>query len=150
MMIDHSNKEHDGHVRCLAGVLGLCGIPARMPDGPLLRDPDTLKAIATEAVKRVYRHGSGAADRDEDSSTDRTRSLKAQRTVLGDQFRQRYASRPASPTLYRTSLACGTRSPSSASVRRSFPGSGRLLPPWSADCRRSSHGFLHGADTSLG
>ena len=83
-------------VRCLAGVLGLCGIPTRMPDGsPLLRDPDTLKAVATEAVKRVYRHGSGAADRDEDNATDRTRSLKAQRAVLGDQFRQRYASEEA-------------------------------------------------------
>jgi hypothetical protein len=31
---------------------------------PLLRDPESLKAIANEAVKRVYRHGSGAADTD--------------------------------------------------------------------------------------
>lgn len=83
-------------VRCLAGVLGLCGIPTRMSDGsPLLRDPDTLKTIATEAVKRVYRHGSGAADRDEDQATDRTRSLKEQRAVLGNQFRRRYASEDA-------------------------------------------------------
>jgi uncharacterized protein (DUF2235 family) len=28
-------------VRCLAGVLSLCGIPTRIPDGsPLLRDPN--------------------------------------------------------------------------------------------------------------
>ena len=83
-------------VRCLAGVLGLCGIPTRMPDGsPLQRDPETLKAIAVEAVKRVYRHGSGAADRDDDHATDRTRSLKLQRTALGAQFRRRYASEEA-------------------------------------------------------
>jgi uncharacterized protein (DUF2235 family) len=81
-------------VRCLAGVLSLCGIPTQMPDGsPLLRDPQSLKAIANEAVKRVYRHGSGAADTDNEHVTERTKSLKAQRAALGDQFRRRYISK---------------------------------------------------------
>ena len=80
-------------VRCLAGVLSLCGIPTTMPDGtPLLRDPDTLKNIANEAVKRVYRHGSGAADTDDQHLTKRTMSLKAQRSALGADFRQRFRS----------------------------------------------------------
>ena len=45
-------------VRCVAGVLGLCGVPTRMKDGsPLRRDPDSARAIAKEAVKQVYRYG---------------------------------------------------------------------------------------------
>jgi uncharacterized protein (DUF2235 family) len=80
-------------VRCLAGVLGLCGIPTKMSDGtPLLRNPDDLKRIAREAVKRVYRHGSGAADTDNEHVTERTKSLKEQRLALGAQFRNRYGS----------------------------------------------------------
>jgi len=44
-------------VRCLGGVLGLCGIP-ETGEGrkPLLRDPATLHRIAKEAVMRVSVH----------------------------------------------------------------------------------------------
>src|SRR5262249_42467374 len=42
-------------VRCVGGVLGLCGIPTHMEDGsPLRRDPKSIRATAEEAVKRVY------------------------------------------------------------------------------------------------
>lgn len=45
--------------RCVAGVLGLCGVPTQMKDGsPLRRDPSTVHAVAVEAVKNVYQHGS--------------------------------------------------------------------------------------------
>lgn len=45
--------------RCIAGALYYCGIPTRMKDGsPLKRDQKSLDAIATEAVKSVYQHGS--------------------------------------------------------------------------------------------
>lgn len=50
-------------VRCLSGVLSLCGVPTRMKDGsPLRRDPDSAQAIAAEAVKSVYQYGSGVRD----------------------------------------------------------------------------------------
>jgi uncharacterized protein (DUF2235 family) len=50
-------------VRCVAGVLKHCGVPTavRRPSGrvvPLKRDPHSARAIATEAVKRVYQYGS--------------------------------------------------------------------------------------------
>ena len=41
--------------RCLAAVLAHCGIPTRMKDGsPLRRDEASARAIATEAVTKVY------------------------------------------------------------------------------------------------
>jgi len=44
-------------VRCVGGVLGLCGVPTTMPDGsPLKRDPASTRAIASKAVKKVYQH----------------------------------------------------------------------------------------------
>lgn len=80
-------------VRCLGGVLGLCGIPTRMGDGsPLLRDAATARRIAREAVVRVYRHGSGADDRGQDTTGERKRRLGEQRNALGCQFRERYGS----------------------------------------------------------
>ena len=47
-------------VRCVGGVLGLCGVPTRMKDGsPLRRDPKSARAMADEAVKQVYKYGAG-------------------------------------------------------------------------------------------
>jgi uncharacterized protein (DUF2235 family) len=41
-------------VRCVGGVLGLCGVPTRMKDGsPLRRDPKSARALADEAVRQV-------------------------------------------------------------------------------------------------
>ncbi len=46
-------------VRCVGGVLAVCGVPPHMKDGsPLHYDPATISAIATEAVKQVYQYGS--------------------------------------------------------------------------------------------
>ena len=46
-------------VRCVGGVLAVCGVPTHMKDGsPLRYDPATIHAIATEAVKQVYQYGS--------------------------------------------------------------------------------------------
>lgn len=45
-------------VRCLGGVLGMCGIPAKAADGTDLKlDPSSIRAVATEAVRHVYEHG---------------------------------------------------------------------------------------------
>jgi hypothetical protein len=87
----------------LGGVLGLCGIPTRAAPGQLpLRNPATIEKNAAEAVKRVYRHGSGAGEEKETSPEKQKRLLKrkdrlqAQRKALGAQFREKYAS--AGPT----------------------------------------------------
>lgn len=45
--------------RCVAGVLYYCGVPTHMEDGTSLkRDPQSVDAIASEAVKEVYQYGS--------------------------------------------------------------------------------------------
>lgn len=47
-------------VRCVAGVLALCGIPTRGANGsPLKRDAASAANLAKEAVKEVYQFGSG-------------------------------------------------------------------------------------------
>jgi uncharacterized protein (DUF2235 family) len=86
-------------VRCLGGVLGLCGIPEQLPNSPkLLRDPVTVRQIALEAVKRVYRHGSGAGVHETDNPNEKARliarkdKLEGQRRALGQQFRAKYHS----------------------------------------------------------
>ncbi|HEV7252675.1 MAG TPA: DUF2235 domain-containing protein [Mesorhizobium sp.] len=46
-------------VRCVGGVLKLCGVPVLDSDGaPLRRDPAIARAVATQAVKHVYQFGS--------------------------------------------------------------------------------------------
>jgi hypothetical protein len=86
-------------VRCLGGVLGLCGIPKQAAPGqPPLRNPVTVEKIAAEAVKRVYRHGSGAGEEKDAAPQKKQRMrerkdrLQAQRKALGAQFRQKYNS----------------------------------------------------------
>jgi uncharacterized protein (DUF2235 family) len=44
-------------VRCVGGVLALCGVPTRGESGaPLQRDPVSAGRLAKKAVKRVYQH----------------------------------------------------------------------------------------------
>jgi uncharacterized protein (DUF2235 family) len=70
-------------VRCLAAVLGQCGVPTTMADGsPLRRDVGTTTRIAREAVKKVYQHVSSPKDTD----------YLSQREALAKRFRQRYGS----------------------------------------------------------
>lgn len=80
-------------VRCLGGVIGLCGIPTKLSNGKsLVRDPNTLRRIAAEAVKRVYRHGSGASDDPSAKGNARKEKLRKQRQQLGEDFRKKYTS----------------------------------------------------------
>ncbi|MGF9763256.1 DUF2235 domain-containing protein [Microvirga sp. 0TCS3.31] len=70
-------------VRCLGGVLGLCGVPTTMKDGTLLRrDPMTTRAIADEAVKKVYQHVSSPNDK----------AYLEQRKALAARFRAQHGS----------------------------------------------------------
>jgi uncharacterized protein (DUF2235 family) len=70
-------------VRCLAAVLGQCGVPTTMADGsPLRRDVGTTTRIAREAVQKVYQHVSSPKDTD----------YLSQREALAKRFRQRYGS----------------------------------------------------------
>jgi hypothetical protein len=70
-------------VRCLGGVLGLCGVPTTMKDGtPLRRDPQTTRAIAAEAVRHVYQHVSSPKDE----------RYLGQRNALAARFRAQHDS----------------------------------------------------------
>lgn len=77
-------------VRCLGGVLGMCGVPTQMQDGsPLRRDVATSRRIAREAVKKVYDY---THSRPLDEASERQRELLDQRKLLAAQFRKRYGS----------------------------------------------------------
>ncbi len=69
--------------RSVAGVLNLCGVPTQDRSGsPLPRAGRRLRAIAAEAVTRVYDHGAG-----------KPRALyEEQREELARRFRHKYAS----------------------------------------------------------
>lgn len=68
-------------VRCLGGVMSLCGIPRQMKGGaPLKYDDATINAIAKEAVKKVYKYGASV-------DGDPFKDLRAQRAA---QFRKDY------------------------------------------------------------
>ena len=70
-------------VRCLAAVLGQCGVPTTMADGsPLRRDVGTTTRIAREAVRKVYQHVSSPKDT----------AYLPQRKALATRFRQQYRS----------------------------------------------------------
>ncbi|HEX8381821.1 MAG TPA: DUF2235 domain-containing protein [Sphingomonas sp.] len=69
--------------RCVAGVIRLCGVPERLIDGrPVPRTGTALRAIAEEAVHKVYEHGSGRS---------RTKH-EAERQELALRFRRKYGS----------------------------------------------------------
>ena len=77
-------------VRCLGGVIGMCGVPTQSKGGgPLLLDEDTTKHIASEAVKEVYQHTSSW---DPEKATVRQKELLEQRRELARRFRRTYAS----------------------------------------------------------
>ena len=112
-------------VRCLGGVLGLCGIPTMKDGKPILRDPATIREIATEAVRRVYRHGSGASEEKTPGAQARKEKLGKQRTALGKQFREKYKSDgpcdsnaiPHFIGVWDTVAAVGLSAPALAAVR---------------------------------
>lgn len=78
-------------VRSLGGVLSLCGIPTINGDAALLRNKDSVRKIAREAVTRVYRHGSGTDDKGQ-SAKERKERLEKQRKALGRQFQTKYGA----------------------------------------------------------
>jgi len=70
-------------VRCVSGVLALCGVPTQMKDGsPLKRDQSSVRKIAKEAVKKVHQHVSSPRDA----------KYVPQRQALAERFRKAYAS----------------------------------------------------------
>jgi uncharacterized protein (DUF2235 family) len=65
-------------VRCVGGVLAMCGVPTQMKNGSKLRyDPDTIHAIAKQGVKEVYQYrASIKGDPFKDLRTDRARTFR--------------------------------------------------------------------------
>jgi uncharacterized protein (DUF2235 family) len=78
--------------RCLAAVLGHCGLPTRMKDGtPLRRDEASARKVATEAVTTIYQHVGSEKDT----------AYLAQRAALAARFRAEHASGDAAgPNAY--------------------------------------------------
>ena len=86
-------------VRSLANVLNLCGVPTTDGQGQALpRAGRKLRAIAKEAVVRVYEHGAGRP----------RHKYEAQREVLAHRFRLKYRLErtPPEATCIRSSSAC--------------------------------------------
>jgi len=70
-------------VRSLANVLNLCGVPTTDGNGgPLPRTGRALRAIATEAVKKVYEHGAGHP----------RGKFETQREAIAQRFRAKYGA----------------------------------------------------------
>jgi uncharacterized protein (DUF2235 family) len=80
-------------VRCLCGVLRLCGVPTKIGDGPLNYTPKIVHGIAKKAVKQVYEF---TASWEPEKATDRQKQLLEQRDELAGQFRAYYGSLDAS------------------------------------------------------
>jgi uncharacterized protein (DUF2235 family) len=77
-------------VRCLAGVIALCGIPSREMNGePLKLDEGATSDLATYAVKHVYQF---ASSRSYESATARQKFLLDTRALLGKRFREQCTS----------------------------------------------------------
>jgi uncharacterized protein (DUF2235 family) len=72
--------------RALANVMNLCGVPSHMSDGsPVPKCGDALRAVAREAVLKVYNHGAGKKRGDKEY----------ERETLGRRFRAKYGSAPS-------------------------------------------------------
>ena len=70
-------------VRCVAAVLAHCGVPTHSKDGsPLKRDAASARAIAREAVTKIYQHVGSPRDS----------AYTGQREALATRFRQQYGS----------------------------------------------------------
>lgn len=77
-------------VRCLAGVIALCGIPTREKNGqPLKLDVNSTIKLAAYAVKHVYQFRSSRAY---ESASPRQKFLLDARALLGKRFRKQCAS----------------------------------------------------------
>lgn len=76
-------------IRCLGGVLRLCGIPTSAADGAVLkRDTASLRRIASEAV-RIYNYTNS---RPKSDRTPRQAELLNHRALLAERFRAQYGS----------------------------------------------------------
>ncbi len=83
-------------VRCVGGVLALCGVPTQLEHGAAMRyDAGTARRLATLAVKKVYQHTASRTP-----TTLRQKELIEQRAELACQFRDAYASRQADTSEY--------------------------------------------------
>jgi len=67
--------------RCVGGVLAICGAPTKKNNEPLKLDSGSIRAIASEAVKKVYQHG----------ASKKQERFRKQRAVLAARFRKKYA-----------------------------------------------------------
>jgi uncharacterized protein (DUF2235 family) len=76
-------------VRCLAGVLSLCGIPTQVDGQPLVRTDANIKRVARAAVRDVFDYANA---RHPSEAKPREIQLLAQRDLLAEKFRLKYGS----------------------------------------------------------
>jgi len=76
-------------VRCLGGVVALCGIPTTNGSEALRVDRGSARKIAQEAVKQVYMH---THSRSRKAASERETRWLDQRVELARRFREKYAS----------------------------------------------------------
>lgn len=77
-------------VRCLAGVLSLCGLPTQNGDGSALSySSGNVRKIARDAVRGVYNY---TPSRPDSEATERQKELLDQRQLLAERFQARYGS----------------------------------------------------------
>lgn len=75
-------------VRCVGGVLALCGVPTRLGENqPMKYDSGTVRRVASVAVKKIYQH---SASRNPAHATPRQNELLEQRSELARQFRNKH------------------------------------------------------------
>jgi Uncharacterized alpha/beta hydrolase domain (DUF2235) len=76
-------------VRCLAAVLGYCGVPTELKGAPIARDEASAKKLAKVAVRRVYQF---TESRYEEEATKEQKQLLEKRQELAREFRTKYLS----------------------------------------------------------
>ena len=79
-------------MRLLGGVLSLCGVPTKQPDGSLRIDGKGSKKIARRAVTRVYQHAASKVGTAENPLSEKQKMYLDQRRLLAEAFREEYGS----------------------------------------------------------
>ena len=79
-------------MRLLGGVLSLCGVPTKQPDGSLRIDGKGSKKIARRAVTRVYQHAASKVGTAGNPLSEKEKMYLDQRRLLAEAFREEYGS----------------------------------------------------------
>jgi len=116
-------------VRSVAGVINLCGVPTKMPNGDSIpRFGSACRSIAEEAVHSVYEHGAGKPrDQYEDEREEKARRFREKFGSTSD-HQQRGNVAPYFIGVFDTVAALGVSGVKRAAYLGGLIGLGALLP----------------------